>query len=302
MPTLKADFVADWVNYARLGMVSTQGWPASEIAALDDRDVLVRYFDALRRRVAIVPRTLQLADDFVCPLDHEVGWKALQEKILKGQDLNPHLSTGHASLLNSDGLFAEWGVHYFHLGTGPHPTRPFFVSRTGPLVYAMVTDGAFCAINVYSHKSFEENSVLESMHRNWPELISRYRVKATGVACTQAERRAFRRKHANVLTRTQDGSVYMPSGGMTSAAGISFEVIKQADMYVDMIRLFQDSFEKKLPELLPFFEQRGFCGGEEIEAKLQLSSMSSNSAQVLFPKYQLLANVIFADESTATPR
>jgi hypothetical protein len=298
MPTLKANFVADWIAYVRQDLVNTQGWPASEIAALDHREVRLRYFDAQRRRIAIAPRILRLADDFICPPDHEVGWKALQEQVLKGQDLNPHLSTGHASLLNSDGLLAEWGVHHFHLGTVPHPKQPLFVSRTESLVYAIVRDELFCAINVYTHKNFEESSILESIHRNWPELISRYRMKAvTGVALTQAERRTIRRKNGNVLTATKDGTVYMPIGGPTSAAGINFEAIKQADACVDRIQVLQDNIEDKLPEFLPLFEQRGFSGEREIEAELKLSD---GGVQIFFPKYQMLAAVAFAEEPASS--
>ena len=295
MPALKANFVADWVAYLRQDLVGTQCWPASEIAALTDSDVPLHYFDAQRRRVALAPRTIRLADDFICPPEQDAGWKALQEKIVKGEDINPHLSTRHASLFNSDGLLSEWSVHHFHLGTTPHPRHAGFVSRTGPLVYALVTDQAFCAINVYTHQSFEDSNILESIHRNWPELISRYRAKGvTGGVWTQEQRRAIRSKHANVLTRTKDGTVYMTIGIATSAAGISFEVIKQADFFQDQIRAFQDNFEKhSLAKLLPLLQRQGLDGEDEVEAELKLSR---GSVRVFFPKYNVLANVNFTKE------
>jgi hypothetical protein len=280
-------------------LVGTQGWPASEIAALSDSDVPLHYFDARRRRVALAPRTIRLADDFICPPEQEGGWKALQEKIVKGEDINSHLSTRHASLFNSDGLLSEWGVHHFHLGTTPHPTHAGFVSRTGPLVYALVTDQAFCAINVYTHQSFEDSTILESIHRNWPELIRRYRAKGvTGGVWTQEQRRAIRSKHANVLTRTKDGTVYMTIGIATSAAGISFEIIKQADFFQDQVRAFQDNFEKQsLAKLLPLLQQQGLDGEDEVEAELKLSRAS---VQVFFPKYNVLANVNFTEEPASS--
>lgn len=128
---LKANFVADWVARVREDMVNTQGRPASEIATLDDADVPQRYFDAQRRRIAIAPRIVKLADDFICPRDHEVGWKALEEKIRIGRDLNPHLSTGHASLLNSDGLLAEWGRASFPPWHGPSPNAALLCEQDG---------------------------------------------------------------------------------------------------------------------------------------------------------------------------
>jgi hypothetical protein len=210
MPRLKANFEADWITHLRSDLVNVQGWPAAEVASLDDRDVRLRYFDAQRRRIAPAPRTTKIADDFVCPPEHQTGWKALQGKVRKGEDINPHLSKRHASLLNPDGLLAEWGVHHFHLGVASDPMQPAYVGRTGPLLYALVTDQTFCAINVYTHQSFEDSGILESIHRNWPEMISRYRMKrVTGGAWNQAQRRAFRNKNANVFVTTADGTVYM---------------------------------------------------------------------------------------------
>jgi hypothetical protein len=60
---------------------------------------------------------------------------------------------------------------------------------------------------VYTHQSFEDSTILESIHRNWPELISGYRAKGvTGGEWTEEQRRTIRRKHANVMTRTKDGT------------------------------------------------------------------------------------------------
>lgn len=299
MPRLKANFVADWVAHLRQDLVGSQQWSACEIAGLSDSDVPVRYFDAQRRRIALAPRTIRVADDFICPPEQDAAWKALQEKIVRGEDINPHRSTRHASLYNSDGLLSEWGVHHFHLGTAPHPKHVDFVSRTGPLVYAFVTDRAFCAINVYTHQSFEDSAILESIHRNWPELISRYRAKGvTGGEWSKEQRKAFRRKRANVMTRTKDGTVYMGIGIGTTAAGINLEAIKQADYWQDWWQTFQETFEKQsFPKLLPRLEQQGLAGEEEVEAELKLSR---DGVQVFFPKYQLAANVTLIDNPPST--
>lgn len=141
MPRLKANFEADWLSHLREHMINVQGWSAAQVSAFEDGDVCVRYFDALRRRFAAVPRTVKAADDFVCPPEHQTGWNALQEKVRKGQDINPYLSKRHSSLLNLDGLLAEWGVHHFHLGIAAAPKNPAYImARTGPLLYALVTN------------------------------------------------------------------------------------------------------------------------------------------------------------------
>jgi hypothetical protein len=290
MPKLKADFEADWVANLRTYLINKQGWPAVEVAALHDGDVPSHYFDAQRRRIAIVPRTIKIGDNFVCPPNHEAGWAVLQDKVKKGENINSHLSTGHISLLNPDGLLAEWGVHHFHLGTTPYPRNPVYTNRTGPLLYAIVGHETFYAINIYDHYSFEDTDVLESIHRNWPETISRYQAKAvTGGVWDKEQRRALRCKNANVCVATADGTVYMPIGGGVMASGINAEAVRQADYWYLKIRGFQSDFEKQLTSLLPTLTQNGYAGEGEIEAELKL--FSEAFAQVFFPRYNVLANV-----------
>lgn len=290
MPKLNADFVADWVAMLRSYLIDEQRWPAVEIAALPDGDLPSHYFDAQRRRIASVPRTIEIGDSFVCPPDYEAGWTMLQEKVKKGEDINGHLSMGHISLLNHDGLLAEWGVHHFHLGTTFHPKNPAYADRTGPLLYAIVGNEAFYAINVYDHYSFENIDVLESIHRNWPEMISRYRAKdVTGGAWNKEQRRALRRKNANVSVTTSDGTVYMPISGGVVASGINMEAIRLADYWFLKIRGFQSDFEKQLASILPTLTQNRYAGEGTIEAELK--SFSGENAQVFLPKYDVLAKV-----------
>ena len=229
MVKINIDFLSDWITHLRACLIQ-QGWNAAEVDKLLDADVPENYFESRRRRVPTVPRILKISDHFHCPAAHKAGWEALQNKVRNGEDLNPHLSERHACLSNRDGLLAEWGVHHFHLGTEPSPRNPAYVTRTGPLVYALVDDASFCAINVYLHDGFEEVSIIESLHRNWPEMIEKYRAKGvTGVPLNKTERKALRKKSCNVLVTTSDGTVYMPIGGGVMSSGVQMESVIQAD-------------------------------------------------------------------------
>lgn len=293
MPRLKANFESDWLSHLRDQMINVQGWSVDQVSALDEGDVPIHYFDALRRRIRAVPRAIETADDFACPTDHQSGWDTLQEKVRKGNDINSHLSMRHASLLNPDGLLAEWGVHHFHLGIAPAPKHPAYIARTGPLVYALVTDTTFYAINVFSHQNFEDDRVLESIHRNWPQLIEKYRAqRVTGEALTADQRRALRGKNANVFSCVSDGTVYSPIAGGVMASGVNAEAVWFADYWRFRIRELQPALEAKLDELLPLLEQNGYVGEPEIEAKLQFSE---SGVQAFFPKYCLLATLNIID-------
>lgn len=298
MPRLIANFQADWIAHLRSYLINVQGWQAVEIASLDDRDVRYRYFEAQRRRIAPTPRVIKIADDFSCPPEHQAGWEALREEVHRGDNINPHLSKRHASLLNPDGLLAEWGVHHFHLGVTRDLKDPAYVARTRQLLYALVTDQTFFAINVYTHQSFEDTGILESIHRNWPETISRYRSRGTtGGVWSKEQRRALREKNGNVLAVTSDGTVYMPISGGVVGSGVNLEAVRLGDYWHLRTKQIQADFERKLDELLPTLRQQGFCAEEEIEAELKFSD---TGMAVFFPRYSVLANLTLVDQGKSS--
>jgi hypothetical protein len=187
-------------------------------------------------------------------------------------------------------------VHHFHLGIAADPKNPVYIGRTGPLLYALVSDKAFCAINVFSHQSFEDSSVLESIHRNWPYMISKYRAKGVaGGAWTPEQRRTLRGKNANVLTAVSDGTVYLPITGGVMASGVNAEAVRCADYWQIRIRELQAALESRLDELLPALGQNGYAAEPEIKATLQFSEAG---VQAFFPVYNVLAILNITDSAS----
>lgn len=280
---------ASWIPQLRTLLVA-QGWSAAEIGAIADDDVPAHYFDAARRRIAEVPRIIVLADTFSCPPQSQAGWDALQEKIRSGQDLNPHRSLRHASLSNPDGLLAEWGTHHFHVGVGRHPSTPGFSERSGPLLFGLVASDTFYAIGIYGHgtRSFADSDILEIIHRNWPDLIARYRVNGvTGEALTPEQRTNLRRANANVASVVADGTVYMPTTGGVMASGMNAEAVRAADSWYYRLRALQDAVQAKLEsEILPTLRANGYTDAEEVEARLLVTA--SGELQALFPAYGVI--------------
>ena len=289
-PVLKADFIADWIAHLRI-LLGTQGWSATDVAGLADNDVPAHYFDAAGRRIAAVPRAIVFADVFSCPPQNQAGWDALQEKIRSGQDLNPHLSVRHASLLNPDGLLAEWGIHHFHLGVRPHPKKLGFVERSGPTVFGLVSDHTFYALGVFPHGSFADNDILEAVHRNWPELIARYKVNGvTGEAWTREQRTNFRRSNANVMSVVADGTVYMPTTGGVMASGMNAEAMRAGDFWYYRLRAVQEDVQSKLEaEILPSLRANGYTDAPEVEARLRFAA--PGELQAFFPDYDVIVRI-----------
>jgi hypothetical protein len=290
MVTLKANFEADWVAHLRNRLVQMWG-PIVEGVA--DDDIPLRFFDSLGRKIAIQPRALKIADDFSCPVQHAAGWMLLQEKVRRGDNLTPHLSIGHTSPFNADGLLAEWQVHHFHLGAEPYSRNPNFIDRSGHLVFALVDAIAFHAINVYRHGDWEDVQIVESIHRNWPDAIRLSRVNSVtgikGEALEKKQRRNLRKYNVNVAISTSDGTTYMALGGGTSSSGVRTDAIVRARQWRDEIKRSQIGMERLLSQVMPALPQQGYSGENEIDAKLQITGLGDY--QVLFPRYGAVANL-----------
>jgi hypothetical protein len=289
---LITDFNADLVAMAR-HYLTAQG--ATEDIA--ETDVLLKYFDSLRRWPAPRPRKVRKADNFFCPARIEAGWKLLRSKIEKGEDIRPHLGRDHAELSHLDGLLNEWGVHHLHLGVKPYFKDPNVIDRTTELVFALITDEEFLAINVFpDHGQWEALDILESLHRNWPELIRRYRINGVPAeTVTSQGRRQLRSSNTQLFTMVNDGTVYGPIRGGVACSGVSIAaVMRAAQARRDMKRL-QAAVQEQLDKFIIHLRPHGYSDGDDIKATLV--GVGPHGYQVLFARYGVHANVLLDDES-----
>jgi hypothetical protein len=286
MPTLRANFRSDLLAIAGQHLAAYWGEQTWQIS---DDDVLIKFFDSWRRLPSIRPRRLWVADDFRCPLEHTEGWRQLQGKIVGGEDLCPHLSRRHARLDTLDGLLNEWGVHHLHLGTAHAAGGSGYMQRSGPVLFARITETDFYAINVYTHGEWENASVLESLHRNWPDAIKNYRIRGIHAeSLTTTEHRNLRRVNVQTATATRDGAVYMAIGGVASS-GTSAEAVMRADMLWSDAEQLGIAIETQFERFLPYLRAAGYTDQAEIDATLV--AVTSEAFQVAFPRYGVLSNV-----------
>jgi hypothetical protein len=286
MTALKADFRSDLLEMARTTLPADWG---PKVLQRPDDDLLILFFDSLRRRPAVRPRRLWIADDFQCPLEMEQGWEQLRQRITAGEDLRPHLSRGHGRHDTRDGLLNEWDVHHFHLGTTLSPGDPF-IERTGPVLFARVTANDFYAISVYSHGTWEDTKIIESLHRNWPDSIRQYRVRGIqGEPLTEAQRRNLRKGNLQTATATSDGTVYMAIGGGVVSSGTSVQAVMRADMLWSDADLLQKAVQDQFEKFLPYLRAGGYTNQTEVKATL--IDIPPQAFQIAFPEYGVLSKV-----------
>ena len=280
---LKANFTKDWLALLR---VQLTGW-GYDHTGLSDNDLPFMYFNAQQRRVSTKKRAVFISDTFSCPPNLQSGWQAFQQAVTIGDDVTPYLSKGIKHINATDGLLNDWGVHHFHLGNIKFGR---FVDRTGPLLFAMVTDEALFAIGIYAHGQWTNLDIVENIHRNWPEIISKYRINdITGDMLSASERAVLRKKNANSFTRVADGTVYAPMGGGTASSGLNIHSIIDRDRQFKFLENLQRDVEAQAEKFLPALEQRGYQGETEVEVRLDITE---EEYIIIFPLYNFGAILI----------
>lgn len=281
MMKLEAYFVRDWLDLLADILQSHWGY---DISGVSPDELSYLYFNAEQRRPDQRPRKVEVADSFSCPPELQAGWDRLRSLVESGLDITAHLSKLISLLQNKDSMLNDFGVHHFHLGdamNGP------FVERTGPLLFALVTKQVFYAIGIFRHGSWADSSVVETIHRNWPEVIARFQIKncESTNKTTETQRLALRAKNYNSLSTVSDGTVYMPIGGGAVAAGYNALSIVKTDRQIELLKNLEKHLEERLPQLREELIKHGYNDSETVvEARLEITP---DRYLAIFPKYNV---------------
>ena len=201
-----------------------------------DEDVLHAYCSYSHRLIEKRPRTIHKADTFVCPKEvkEELDW--LESKIKQGKSLIPHLNTA-IQKDKLDGLLYDWGIHHLHLGLKLETTG--FVERTGPVLFAVFRPNDVYFVDVRDHEGWSDKELLEIINRNWPELLSIYRMTDVKPEATFTEEDiiSLRKAGVNTCHELSDGNSYLSMGGGITTAGTSQEAVRT---YIEIVRMLGD--------------------------------------------------------------
>lgn len=244
---IQIDFIHDWTEILRADLTA-RGYANS--IDTDPERMALQFFNLRKRLISPRPRNILKAPAFSCPPAEQAGLVALEEKIARGEDITPHLSTRLTDLDYDDDLLNDWGVHHLHLGlVMMSPPYEQFIARTGPVLFAKFDSDKAYFIDVRSHgrgvpQPWTRQEMIRILHDNWPQSINRYRLNVEGLVTPPSDEdiRITRTGHVNSLVQLEAGVVYAPPGGGLSTSGISAEVVMTSDRA--MIQL--DHFEKWL--------------------------------------------------------
>lgn len=240
------NLLKDWITTAG-DELTNNGY---DINGLADDKIGILYLTYLKRIVTAQPREILKPESFDCPTELQQGLMMLEEKILGGENLRPHLSKLMDKVDFQDKMLFDWDIHHFHLGVNLNQNG--YVDRTGPLLYARVTDDKIYFIKIAEHDKWSDKDLITIIHENWPESISSFRSSAEVLEHNYDSEEIGKLRKANVNTILNIASginYYGPGWGMASS-GDSADAVNS---YLNMLHRFRDMEKSIKSDLSKWF-------------------------------------------------
>ena len=233
---LEADFQND-INRIVNGLINDYSL-RYEQEVLNLSDPLVRWLDFVLRYIPRTPRTILASKKFPKILDVETerALHKLEQLIQNGGDINPYQSkglilhkdtSGNKRQQRTDLLFADWGVHHFHLTDTPIPNNSYFSDRSDWVLFCMVGSDFIGFIDIKHHGQkdvFSDPDLIKIVAENWPEIMERYKIN--GIVGMQSGSETYSSEEIDALRKSGLGSILKignhfyaaPGMGVTSAS------------------------------------------------------------------------------------
>lgn len=172
--------------------------------------------------------------------------------------MTPHQSKRLLDLNFNDSLLNDWDIHHFHLGTASDQSG--FIQRTGPPLFARVTDTHFYLIDILNHGDWAQQRLVEIMHNNWPDSLSDHRYPGglrPQFRPSDDDIRLLRRAGVDTAIQVSDGTVYGSIGGGYSTSGLSADVARTCNSYWYFFRECEAYVKQHIQELIEIARHHG---------------------------------------------
>ncbi len=252
-----------------LSVLASHGY--SMVYSSDLMDIAVSYYNAVFRRIPVLPRTIKKSDVFACPSGHEAGLANLEQKICDGDDLTPHLSRGLKNTDGDDDLLSDWGVYHLHMGIVTESDG--FMARTGPVLFAIPTDNRMHFIQVYAHGNWSNRDVLEIVHRNWPEILAPFSPKGVvdiSMNPDSEDIAKLRKTHINTSLKMSDGTIYFSPGWGMMTDGTSARVVFAAQKGMKEVARWDKLISSQPSTVLSALKDAGHDGEASVHFSLSI--------------------------------
>ncbi len=202
-----------------------------------DQDCAIMWQAWKRRTVRPGSRRILKTSGFSCPAALQTGLDDLEAALSTGAPVWPWQSKLIDRPTREDGLYNDYAVVHFHLGTGAEANG--YISRTNELFFAVVDSSFVYEIGIYRHGDWWELDIIDLIDANWPSLLDRVTFRALDVAnCprTREEVKALREANLVSILKLKSGRIVAPLGGGMASNGTSIEAVRSADSWAQVLR------------------------------------------------------------------
>lgn len=263
------DFVQDWRDAAWDALAAEGQAPQSNA---EFEEVCYRYGDLQTRLIPARPRRVLVSGELQCPPQLQLGLEVLKDRIVRGEDLRPHSSRLVNRFDRPDDLLSDWGIYHLHLGTQQQADG--LVERTGPVVFARFTEDTAYLIGIYEHGNWSRQDLVRTLHHNWPETISIYRIRGvTGgeIPLSDSEYGRLRRHQINAAVEVEPGVVYGHLGGGITASRTGVNVVRACDGILEHLRSCEGFVRRNLDTWVREAAKRGLTVDGDLRFRLLTS-------------------------------
>jgi hypothetical protein len=222
------------------------------------KDFVLLYLNVQKRLIGTKPRNIHIAPTINVPVEYKDGFELVCNKAKNGFPLRPHQSDKLLKAGYKDALLNDWGIQHLHLGVTAGSRKSGFVEGTERLLYAIVTDEDFYCIAIMGHDDFSRKELLETVHKNWPELLQHARLHCvlTGSNYSDADITALRNSGISAFVKMADGTVYSSPGGGYSTDRTSTYVVLRMQQLAHQCRAWMDATIENIPTLTDAYTKR----------------------------------------------
>lgn len=246
-----------WQQLQKLGVCATSESDKS------DRPARAIYIES--RLLPVRTWAVELSTELKSRMENKAdfsNFEKIKQAAISGQNLNAMLSRSILKPDKEDLLFSDWGIGHLHLSDEIDVDG--FTKRSMDLIFFFRTEETIYFIDILPHGNFSSQSLVEILHTNWPELISRFRMNvfavSSGVETTDKEIHEIRNAGLQFAITMKDGTVYAPPGGGLTTARTSLKAGIAATQIHKRLYIAEQKLKKRSTEFKSLISKRfGRC-------------------------------------------
>lgn len=222
-----------------------------DVSALNGfRGILKAYYTVRLRLVEKQKRKVYINSSLKCPPTLIKGLTCLEQKFIRGENVNPHLSKEIRNLDYVDGMLFDWGIYHFHLGT--KLDNRGLIERTGNVLYAMVMPNEVYFIMIAPHGQWACKDLLEIVNTEWPLVLNNFKLSncvSMAYKPSESDIKEARKGRLVMPVELSDGTVLIPPGMGMNADGSSIKVMREVASLCDCLRKEENDMKKTLKDI-----------------------------------------------------